>query len=80
MTARKPHPSEAMMRQIKTGPLIRRLHKHALGTEKMAVTELRAAQTLLALATAKPVEGKGGATKRPTHEELLDRLDNAARG
>jgi hypothetical protein len=60
---------------VKTSQLIRRLQKHALGLEEMKNTELRAAQTLLAFAKARPVESKGGSPKMPTHEEMLDRLD-----
>jgi hypothetical protein len=76
MTAPKTRPQpEAVTRLIKTGQIIRRMQKHALGLENMTQTELRAAQALLDLATARPVERKGAAAQMQTHEEMLDRLD-----
>ena len=77
MTAPKTRPQpEALTGLIKTGQLIRRMQKYALGVENMTQTELRAAKALLALATAQPAKrAEPAGAPAETYEEMLDRLD-----
>ena len=72
------NPPDAATTEIDTAALIRRLHDHVFAAEdQLTALQIRAIQVLLAktMPDIRSVEHAGGLAS--THEDALDRLDDA---